>query len=58
MFANGEPYVRIAQAKGISPVTVRNTVSRVQDKLGLGSKQELVVWAVRNGFVKDPEPSA
>ncbi len=54
-FASGNPYPRIAKAKGISPVTVRNTISRVQDKLGLDTKQELVIWAVRNGLV--PEPS-
>ena len=57
LFANGEPYARIAKAKGISPVTVRNTVSRVQDKLGLDTKQELVIWAMRNGLVQDPKPS-
>ena len=57
LFASGEPYARIAAAKGISPVTVRNTISRVQDKLGLDTKQELVVWAVRNGLVQDPLPS-
>ena len=55
MFANGNPYARIANAKGISPVTVRNTISRVQDKLGLETKQELVIWAVRNGLVENPK---
>ncbi len=54
LFANGEPYVRIAKEKGISPVTVRNTIYRVQDKLGLDTKQELVIWAVRNGLVAEP----
>ena len=53
LFAGGEPYARIAEAKGIRPVTVRNTISRVQEKLGLGTKQELVIWAVRNGLVDD-----
>ena len=55
LFAGGEPYARIAEAKGIRPVTVRNTISRVQEKLGLGTKQELVIWAVRNGLVDDLE---
>ena len=55
LFAGGYPYVRIAELKGISPITVRNTVSRVQDKLGLDTKQELVVWAFRNGLVEDGE---
>ena len=36
-------------------MTVRNTISRVQEKLGLGTKQELVIWAVRNGLVDDLE---
>ena len=53
-FASGDPYARIAEAKGISPVTVRNTISRVQDKLGLDTKQELVIWAVKNGLVVEP----
>ena len=52
-FASGQPYTRIAEAKGISPVTVRNTIARVQDKLGLDTKQELVIWAVKNGLVDD-----
>ena len=52
-FARGEPYARIAEAKGISPVTVRNTIARVQDKLGLDTKQELVIWSVKNGLVED-----
>ena len=55
-FASGNPYARIAEAKGISPVTVRNTISRIQDKLGLATKQELVIWAVKNGLVNEPEP--
>ena len=54
LFASGDPYARIAEAKGISPVTVRNTISRVQDKLGLDTKQELVIWAVKNGVVAEP----
>ena len=51
-FAVGNSYASIAKAKGISPVTVRNTIARVQDKLGLDSKQELVIWAVKNGLVQ------
>ena len=34
-------------------MTVRNTINRIQDKLGIRTKQELVVWAVRNGRVDD-----
>ena len=30
---------------------MRNAIYRVQDKLGIESKQEIVVWAVRNGLL-------
>ena len=50
-FAKGKPYARIAEALGVSTVAVRNSIYRVQDKLGVESKQEIVVWAVRNGLL-------
>ena len=53
MFAGGSTYADIAEAQGNSPSTVRNTVYRIQDKLGVGSRQGLVAWAVRNGFLDD-----
>ena len=31
---------------------------RIQDKLSIGTKQELVIWAVRNGLVDDVELGA
>ena len=34
-------------------MTVRNTLYRIQDKLSIRKKQELVIWAVRNGLVDD-----
>ena len=34
-------------------MTIRNTLYRIQEKLGIGRKQELVIWAVRNGLVDD-----
>ena len=34
-------------------MTVRNTISRIQDKLGLDTKQEIVIWSVKNGLVDD-----
>ena len=34
-------------------MTVRNTIYRIQDKLSIGTKHELVIWAVRNGLVDD-----
>ena len=55
MFASGRSYSEIAEARGKSAVTVRNTLYRIQDKLGVKSKQELVIWAVRNGLLDDVE---
>ena len=51
-FARGKSYAGIAEDLGISTVTVRNAIYRVQDKLGVESKQEIVVWAVRNGLLE------
>ena len=34
-------------------VTIRNAIYAMQVKLGLGTKQEIVVWAVRNGLLDD-----
>ena len=39
LFASGRSYVRIAEARGNSIVTVRNTLYRIQDKLGIKTKQ-------------------
>jgi DNA-binding NarL/FixJ family response regulator len=54
-FGSGKPYARIAEDLGVSTVTVRNAIYRIQDKLGVASKQEIVVWAVRNGLLDDGE---
>ena len=51
LFATGWSYAQIAEARSNSPVTIRNTIYRIQTKLGIGTKQELVIWAVRNGVV-------
>ena len=50
-FAKGMSYSAIAESRGNSSSTVRNTIYHIQDKLGFDSKQEIVVWAVRNGLV-------
>ena len=52
-FARGMSYARIAEARGIKVVTVRNAVYSIQQKLGVGSMQGLVLWAVRNGLLDD-----
>ena len=53
LFCSGTPYTAIARARGRSIVTVRNTLYRIQDKLGIETKPELVIWAVRNGLLDD-----
>ena len=58
LFASGKSYAQIAAIKGNSPVTIRNIIYRIQDKLGVGTKQEVVVWAVRNGLLDDMETSS
>ena len=66
LFASGKSYTEISKVRGNSRVTVRNTIYRIQEKLGIRRKQELVIWAVRNGLLDDivvgngppPEPEA
>ena len=53
LFASGTSYSEMADVRGNSVVTIRNTLYRIQDKLRIGTKQELVIWAVRNGLVDD-----
>ena len=52
-FAQGMSYARIAEARGVKTVTVRNAVYSIQKKLDVGSMQGLVLWAVRNGLLDD-----
>ena len=53
LFAQGLSYPKIAEARDNQPVTIRNAVYSIQDKLGIETKQELVVWAVRHGLLDD-----
>ncbi len=53
LFAQGLSYAQIAQARNNQPLTIRNAIYGIQDKLGIETKQELVVWAVRNGLLDD-----
>ena len=55
LFASGRSYAAIAEAGGNSAVTVRNRLNRIQDKVGVQSKQQLVIWAVRQGLLDDVE---
>ena len=52
-FCQGMSYNAIAEAREVKPVTIRNAIYSIQGKLGLGTKQEIVVWAVRNGLLDD-----
>ena len=57
LFANGSTNTEIAEARGASAVTVRNILYRIQDKLGIETKQGLVIRAVQNGLLKEVEES-
>ena len=46
-------YAAIAAARGVKVVTIRNAIYTIQVKLGVDSKQEVVVWAVQNGLLDD-----
>ena len=52
-FCQGMSYNAIAEAREVKPATIRNAIYSIQGKLGLGTKQEIVVWAVRNGLLDD-----
>ena len=51
LFCRGLSYARIAEIREVRPVTIRNAIYAIQGKLEVGSKQEVVVWAVQNGLL-------
>ena len=53
LFSQGLSYAKIADVRGNKPLTIRNAIYGIQDKLGINTKQGLVVWAVRNGLLDD-----
>ena len=53
LFVSGKSYAQIAKERGRKTVTIRNTLYRIQSKLRIDTKRELVVWAVRNGLMDD-----
>ena len=55
LFAEGKSYAQIAEARGNKASTIKNAIYRIQEKLGVESKQEIVVWAVRNGLLDEEE---
>ena len=52
-FCRGMSYVAIAKAREVKVATVRNAIYTIQVKLGVDSKQEIVVWAAQNGLLDD-----
>ena len=52
-FSMGMSYARIAEERGVQPVTVRNAIYGIQGKLQLGTMQEMVLWTARNGLLDD-----
>ena len=53
LFSQGLSYSDIAEIRGNKWLTIRNAIYGMQDKLGIETKQELAVWAVRNGLLDD-----
>ena len=51
LFAEGMSYAEIGEVRGNRPLTIRNAIYGIRDKLGAKSRQEMVVWAVRNGLL-------
>ena len=52
LVAAGEPNKQIATDLGISERTARTHVSRILRKLGLSSRTQAALWAVREGLVE------
>ena len=53
LFAGGRSYTDIARQRGNQTVTIRNAIYGIQNKIGVKSKQEMVLWALRNGLLND-----
>ena len=55
LFAEGMSYAEIGEARGNRPLTIRNAIYGIRDKLRAKSSQEMVVWAVRNGLLDNDQ---
>ncbi len=53
LFAQGNTYNKIADVLGNRPLTVRNAIYRMRDKLGVKTRQEMLVWAVQKGLLEE-----
>ena len=50
-FARSMSYAQTAKARAVRPVTVRNAIYGIQQKLRIDTMQELVLWCGSNGLV-------
>ena len=55
IFASGSNYAETGAALEIRPVTIRNTIYRIRNKLRVRNVQELVLWAARNELLLPKE---
>lgn len=55
IFASGSNYAETGAALEIRPVTIRNTIYRIRNKLRVRNVQELVLWAARNELLLSRE---
>jgi DNA-binding CsgD family transcriptional regulator len=51
LLAAGLNTVQIAQALGVRPVTARNHISRLLNKLGVGNRLQAVIYASQRGLL-------
>lgn len=51
LLAHGTSTKEIAAAMGVTPVTARNHVSRLLNRLGVGSRLQAVVYGARTGLI-------
>jgi PAS domain S-box-containing protein len=52
LVARGWDNKRIATELGLASQTVHNYLNRIYEKLNVGSRAELIIWARRHGFVE------
>jgi len=50
LIVKGMRYKEIAVSLGLSYDTVKTYVGRIRKKLGVSSKTEVAMWAIRNGI--------
>ena len=55
-FSRGTSYAEIAEVRAVKTATIRNAIYGIQEKLGVSSNQELVIWSMRNGLLDDYDP--